>query len=121
MIRTIVPTLLAVLMHPADGRAAEQLKAGAATCVITPPTGYPMWGYAARKDAPSQGVLDPLKARALVLAVGDERLAVVSLDLGRAPTRAHMAAIRDRVRAAGVNHVMLIASHTHHGPVLELD
>jgi hypothetical protein len=70
---------------------------------------------------PSQGVLDPLKARALVLEVGSERLAIVSLDLGRPPTRAHMAAIRERVRAAGVNNILLVASHTHHGPVLELD
>ncbi|HEY1379998.1 MAG TPA: hypothetical protein VGF55_24560, partial [Gemmataceae bacterium] len=80
-----------------------------------------MWGYAARKDAPSVGVLDPLKARALVLAVGDEKLAIVSLDLGRAPTRAHTAAIRERARAGGVEHVLLVGSHTHHGPVLELD
>jgi hypothetical protein len=32
-----------------------------------------------------------------------------------------MAAIRERVRTAGVNHVMFVASHSHHGPVLELD
>ena len=38
-----------------------------------------------------------------------------------APTRAHTALIRQRVRAAGINHVMLVASHTHHGPMLELD
>jgi hypothetical protein len=101
---------------------AADLKAGAATVDITPPTGYAMWGYAARHDAPSVGVLDPLRARALVLAVGDERIALVSLDLGRAPTRSVTAAIRSRVKTeAVVTHVFLVASHTHHGPVLELD
>ena len=102
--------------------AAAELQAGAAKIDITPPTGFPMWGYAARHDAPSAGVLDPLWARALVLAAGKERIALVSLDLGRAPTRQSTAAIRERVKkAAGIEHVFLVASHTHHGPVLELD
>ena len=70
--------LLALSLAP-----AAELKAGAATVDITPPTGYALWGYAARHDAPSEGVHDPLHARALVLAVGEQRLAIVSLDLGR--------------------------------------
>src|SRR3954454_1225837 len=107
MIRTILPTLLVALSLPAAAVSADQLKAAAASCEITPPSGFPMWGYAARKDAPSLGALDPLKARALVLDVGDERLAVVSLDLGRPPTRDHTAAIREKVKAVGVGHVML--------------
>src|SRR5207253_11414251 len=73
-------------------------------------------------NAPSVGVLDRLHARALVLAAGGRRLALGSLDLGRAPTRQSTAAIRARVKeAAGVEHLFLVASHTHHGPVLELD
>jgi hypothetical protein len=101
---------------------AEELKAGAARVDITPPTGHPMWGYGARHDGPSVGVLDPLRARTLVLAVGGERIALVSLDLGRAPTRQSTAAIRAKVKKeAGVEHVFLVASHTHHGPVIELD
>jgi hypothetical protein len=100
---------------------ANELQAGAAVVDITPPIGHALWGYAARKDAPSTGVRDPLKARALVLAVGKERIALVSLDLGRAPTRASMDAIRARVKAGGVGTVFVVASHTHHGPVIELD
>jgi len=102
--------------------AAEELQAGAAKVDITPPTGYAMWGYGARHDAPSVGVLDPLYARALVITTGKERIALVGLDLGRAPTRASTAAIRARVRAeAGIEHLFLVGSHTHHGPVIELD
>jgi hypothetical protein len=102
--------------------AAEELQAGAAKVEITPPIGYPMWGYGARHDKPSIGVLDPLYARALVLAVGKDRVALVSLDLGRAPTRQSTAVIRGRVKeAAAIEQIFLVGSHTHHGPVLELD
>ena len=102
--------------------AAQELQAGAAKIDITPPIGYAMWGYGARHDAPSVGVLDPLYARALVLIAGKERIALVGLDLGRAPMRQSTAAIRARVKAeAGVEHLFLVGSHTHHGPVIELD
>jgi len=113
--------LLSLLPAPLPAQSAEQLQAGAACVDITPPAGFAMWGYAARKDQPSLGVRDPLRARALVLAAGDKRLALVSLDLGRAPTRASMAVIRQRLKNAGIEHLFLVASHTHHGPVLELD
>ncbi len=101
---------------------AAEWQAGAARIDITPPTGHPMWGYAARHDKPSDGVLDSLRARALVLAVGEHRMAIVSLDLGRAPNRQSMATIRNRLKAdAGIEHLFIVASHTHHGPVIELD
>jgi hypothetical protein len=101
---------------------ADDFTAGAATTDITPPVGLPMWGYGARHDKPSEGVLDPLFANALVLAVGNGKLAIVGLDLGRAPTRQSMAAIRQRIKAeAGIEHVMIVGSHTHHGPVIEVD
>ncbi len=108
---TTVPTI----------QAAESLQAGAATADITPPVGYAMWGYAARRDQPSVGVRDPLRARALVLAADKKRIAFVSLDLGRAPTRSSMETIRKRAKSVGIDTVFLVDSHTHHGPVLELD
>jgi neutral ceramidase len=98
------------------------IQAGAAKVDITPPIGFAMWGYGARHDRPSEGVLDPLQARALVLSVDKERIAIVSLDLGRAPTRESTAAIRAKTKAAvGIEHIFLVGSHTHHGPVIELD
>jgi hypothetical protein len=104
-----------------EGRA-QALQAGAARIDITPPIGFAMWGYGARHDNPCQGVLDPLEARAVVLAAGKERVALVSLDLGRAPTRTSTAAIRRQVQAiSGITTVFLVGTHTHHGPVVELD
>ena len=88
---------------------------------MTPPTGYPLWGYASRKDAPCVGVLDRLFARALVLKSGEGKVALVSLDLGRAPTRASMARIRAALKPLGLSELFVAASHTHHGPVVELD
>jgi neutral ceramidase len=113
--------LACFLLVCGSGRSAD-FQAGAAAIDITPPAGFAMWGYAARHDRPSTGVLDPLRARALVLATDKEKIALVSLDLGRAPSRTSTAAVRQRVRAAtGIEHLFLVASHTHHGPVLELD
>ncbi|MBN9521868.1 neutral/alkaline non-lysosomal ceramidase N-terminal domain-containing protein [bacterium] len=101
--------------------ARAGFEAGAAAADITPPPGYPMWGYAARKDKPAEGTRDPLAARALVLKSGAGKVALVSLDLGRAPTRASMARIRNGLKADGFAELLLVASHTHHGPVIELD
>src|SRR5262245_5745025 len=94
--RFSIACCLLFLVFPGPAHA-EPLHVGAATIDITPPIGYPLWGYAARRDQPSTGVHDPLHARALVLAVGKSKLAIVSLDLGRAPTRQSMARIRQQV------------------------
>ena len=81
MIRALLATVAAIL---AVGSApGAELEAGAAKADITPPIGFPMWGYAARHDKPSVGVLDPLFARALVLKAGEVKIALVGLDLGR--------------------------------------
>ncbi len=108
----------ALLLGHALAASAQVFQAGAAKVDITPPIGFPMWGYANRHDQPSMGVLDPLFARIVVLSDGTKRVALVSLDLGRAPTRDSVARIRKKIQVDGL---FLVASHTHHGPVLELD
>lgn len=113
--------LAAVVLLASTLMARAGFEAGAASADITPPPGYPMWGYAARKDKPAEGARDPLMARALVLKSGEGKVALVSLDLGRAPTRGSMARIRDGLKADGFAELFLVASHTHHGPVIELD
>jgi hypothetical protein len=80
-----------------------------------------MWGYGARHDALSNGVLDPLYADALVLQAGEGKLAIVGLDLGRAPAERSLHSIRKRIlEKAGIKDSFIAGSHTHHGPVLEL-
>lgn len=56
-----------------------------------------------------------------MLEAGAEKLAIVGMDLGRAPTFKSVDRIAEAAKAAsGVTAVMLCGSHTHHGPVLEL-
>jgi hypothetical protein len=88
---------------------------------ITPQKPTPMWGYGARHDRLSEGVLDPLYAKAIVIEAANERLAIVGLDLGRGPTQPMMDKIRKEIeKGAGIKHVLISGSHTHHGPVIEL-
>jgi neutral ceramidase len=95
-------------------------KAGAATVDITPKEPVPMWGYGSRRDSLSEGTIDPLMATAIVLQAGEDKLAIVGLDLGRSPSEESMQRIRKRIKEmAGIEHSMLAGSHTHHGPVLE--
>jgi hypothetical protein len=108
-------TIRAGAADPADFRA------GAATKDITPPTGVPMWGYGGRHDMLSEGTLDPLLAQAIVIAAPNGKVAIVGTDIGRGPTEAMMKIIRAEIKAkAGIDHVMISGSHSHHGPVIEL-
>lgn len=124
--RILLALLVLVLVPAAAGLAQTSdsstvFKAGAAKRDITPKEPLPMWGYGVRHDALSQGMLDPLYAAALVLQVGDKKMAIVGLDLGRAPAEHSLHAIRERIRSeAGIDYSFIAGSHTHHGPVLEL-
>lgn len=108
------------LFCPGTAYGAD-FKAGFAKTEITPAKPMPMWGYGARHADLSLGVRDPMFAKALVLQAGDTRLALVGLDLGRGPTEPMLANIRKAVQeASGVDFVMIVGSHTHYGPVIEL-
>ena len=112
---------LAILASTAHGQATGQFEAGIARRDITPKEPVPMWGYGARHDALSDGVLDPLYATALVIQAGDRKLAIVGLDLGRSPAEHSLQEIRKRIKdEAGIDYSFIAGSHTHHGPVLEL-
>jgi neutral ceramidase len=114
----------ALFVFPAFSPAEDQpgvFKVGAAKRDITPKEGVPMWGYGARHAALSTGALDPLYAAAVVIQAGTNKVAVVGLDLGRAPAEKSLQIIRDRIKAeAGIEYSFIGGSHTHHGPVLEL-
>src|SRR3954447_16266875 len=74
---------LLVLLRTGAGRAESlPLRAGVARVDITPATFMPMYGYTNRKCGPANGTHDPLFAKAVVLASGDSKLAIVTLDLG---------------------------------------
>jgi hypothetical protein len=101
--------------------AEPVFKAGAAKRDITPKEPVPMWGYGARHDKLSNGTLDPLYAAAVVIHAGDQKVAIVGLDLGRSPSENSLQRIRERIKTeVGIGHSFIAGSHTHHGPVVEL-
>src|SRR5215467_4718999 len=117
--------LFLVLLASADRAWAQSpsgaFRAGAARRDITPREPLPMWGYGARHDALSDGMLDQLYAAALVIQAGEKKLAIVGLDLGRSPAERSLQNIRRRIKdQAGIEYSFIAGSHTHHGPVLEL-
>jgi neutral ceramidase len=113
--------LLAVLMVVAGACStaqAAQLEGAVAKVDITPTAGLDMWGFAARKG-PATGTLDPLYARVLVLAAGDKRAAIVTLDLGRTFGPASLERLENSVRkSSNIGYLLVAASHTHSGPIV---
>jgi hypothetical protein len=111
--------LALILLTP----ARAELRAGTAKADVTPPLGGHLYGYGDRGDKVSTGVRDRLYAKALVLAAGDgaaaAEIAIVTLDLG-AFEKDRVRRVKQAVRAAtGIEHLFLVASHTHSAPVLE--
>jgi len=120
--RTATFVLIFVLAVIWPVRAAS-LRAAVARVDITPPPGEQMWGYENRRQ-PATGMLDPLFARVLVFeaagASGPTRLALVTLDLGRSFGPASLARLRTEAkRAAGIDCLLVAASHTHSAPVVK--
>src|SRR5208283_1130719 len=106
-----------LLLHTVKWLPAAALKAGVAKVDITPPVGVPLWGYELRD---STGTLDPLYARVLVLEVGEKRLALVTLDLGRTFGRDSIDRLRAAAKASsGISYVFVTATHDHSAPSLQ--
>jgi len=121
MLRTTIACGLSLLLVTPGVADESAFKVGFAKRDVTPQSATPMWGYGDRHAMLSQGTADPLMAKAVVIEAGNERLAIVGMDIGRGPTAAMMAQIRKAVaKEAGVGQVMIAGSHTHHGPVIEL-
>jgi Neutral/alkaline non-lysosomal ceramidase, N-terminal len=99
---------------------SSTLLAGVAETVITPPLGIDLTGFGGR-PGPATGVHSDLYARALVLELGDERLAMVSLDilgLDLDLVRRTRGLIAEATGIPG-ERVLLNSSHTHSGPAVE--
>ena len=124
----VLAGLILVVFAPVVVRAADDksktapvFRIGFGKRDITPQSPMPMWGYGARHDKLSTGVLDTLYAKAVVIHAGNDKLALVGLDMGRGPTRAMMVKIRKQIsQQASIEHVLISGSHSHHGPVIEL-
>jgi len=94
---------------------AAPLKAGVAKVEITPAGGGVFLGGYDNRTSPATGVHDPLFARALVLECGDQRIAIVSMDIIWFPSTRVAKEAKERL---GVGLVLTAASHNHSGPDL---
>lgn len=121
MLRTFIVCVWCLFIAAPAIAGEAEFNVGFAKRDITPQAATPMWGYGARHAMLSQGTANPLMAKAVVIEAGEEQLAIVGMDIGRGPTTPMMEQIRKAVaEKAGVGHVMIAGSHTHHGPVIEL-
>ncbi|MGP0063301.1 MAG: hypothetical protein ACLQGP_06810 [Isosphaeraceae bacterium] len=113
----LIPLLLCATMA-APAWSAE-LRVGAAAVPITPPVGIPMAGYYSERGA--QGVHDELFAKAIVLEAGGRSAALVVLDLITTPRDLVEEARREIERTTHLSgaDVMISATHSHTGPVLD--
>ena len=102
-----------LLAPPAQaGEPAGSLRAGAAKVDIAP----------SKLPPRSQGVLDPLNARAIVLDNGHDKAALVSVDAGALSTATWQRLSARAKRELGIppEHFMLTATHTHSAPFVLL-
>ena len=93
------------------------MEVGTAAVDITPPPGGELSGYVARVQ-PSAGILDRLKARALYLVQGKQRLLWLHLDLIGLENAFAGLVKQDLGRLTGLRPeaIVLSATHTHSGP-----
>src|SRR5258707_13699852 len=104
-----------LLAFAAQTQAQGGFKVGVGKRDITPKEPVPMWGYGARHDALSTGLLDPLYATALVIQAGTNKLAIFGLDLGRDPAETFLQTIPQRIKPETEIEFSLIAgSPPHH-------
>jgi neutral ceramidase len=97
----------------------EGLVAGAASLVVTPQRPLPMAGFADRTGA-SQGVVDDLFVRALVVQDGAHASAVVVADVIGLERETVTTAQVEIAARTGIpaRHVIVAATHTHSGPAV---
>lgn len=106
----------------AEGQSGGPLRGGTARVDITPAKPVEMSGYGGRKEL-SQGVHDPLSARAMAFEQDGRRLVLVACDLigwyGEAGENLRRAVLE----GSGLqpSELFLAAVHTHGGPSLAAD
>ncbi len=92
------------------------LRVGVAEVDITPPLGFPMAGYYHERLA--EGMIDPLKAKAIVFRDGDTAAALVVCDLIGIATDLSREVRQRAAEKTGIpaSHIVISATHSHTAP-----
>src|SRR5687768_7364056 len=104
----VVLTVVGVAPHAAaQGPGASPLRVGAAKVDVTPADG--------ELPKNSQGILDHLYARAIVLESGNATAALITVDAGAVPDAVWQAVTEQLHKELGIPaiNVLLTATHTH--------
>lgn len=109
-------TMASVDKWLADSEEVSDLRVGAASAILEMPKGIPLAGYGARKGASSQGVHDPVRAKAVAVSGGGKTAAVVGADilLVNEPLAEEVA--RRVANTVPRDCLYFTATHTHSGP-----
>ncbi|MDP3070260.1 MAG: hypothetical protein Q8N18_08225 [Opitutaceae bacterium] len=115
------PVALLAFLFFSSVACAGELRVGAAAVAITPPNAIPMAGYYSTRLA--EGTHDDLHAKALVFEQDGARAALVALDLVSLarPTIEEARRIIARTTGVPAEAVMISATHSHTGPLLQSD
>ncbi len=110
----VLAVVLALVPAAGTAAAASTLRAGVAVVDITPENGGTTLGYV-RPDIMMEGIGTRLTGRALVLADGDTKVALLSTDLAYALDKESLVS---RLADRGFTHATILytGTHTHSGP-----
>ena len=110
--------LLILLFAWSVSAAVGEFRVGAAAIVITPPNGTPMAGYYRKRL--SEGTLDDLYSKAVVLERDGVKAAVVVCDILTLPRHTIETARKLIEQQTGIRgeNVMIAATHSHTSPVV---
>lgn len=122
------------LATAAPARAADPATwmMGSSTVDVTPPVGVPLAGYGGKERRilpfdlfnkhkyahflkPSEGVLDPIRSKAVVLTLGDKKVLFLSVD-AIGVENVFFNDVKAHGAALGIQHFIISATHTHSGP-----
>ena len=113
---------------------SDHLHVGFSACDVTPPLGVPLAGFGggARRLGfdilnrypyatfltPSEGILDPIRVKAMALKQGKKKLAFISMDTVAvtADIRKDLLERLEKKHRLGPDEVFISATHTHSGP-----
>lgn len=118
LVRVWLGVVLGLSIVAAGEVLAGELRLGTAAVKITPPLGIPLAGYYSPRG--SDGVLEDLYAKAMVLDDGRTTVAMVVCDLITLPRHTVLESrrlVQEKTKIPGAC-VMLSATHTHTGPAL---
>jgi neutral ceramidase len=101
--------------------AQQAIDVGVATIDITPEAPIRLTGYAARKQTPSEGILQRLHAKAMAFGTDAQKPSLlITVDLLGIPANITARLSRQLSEKVGIGpaNLVILASHTHGGPEL---